>query len=326
MERAIRRALGVTTLAACAAVAGCAATGTTTHGTTAHGTTTGRGTAPPRGSTSAPAAAPRPAATPRQRAVADAAGILTAFVPPPGALRLPKAPGTDGGLLKFPSSSVVSIALVDDASFWLAPGQPQALLAWEQAHLPRRFTPQDEGFGSASWRAFSLPPAPGVLTDRELVVEVIAAGGGQTAIRVDAQVAWQPPRPAGEHVPSKARVVTVAAVPEVAVTAGTGRLRLPAPVTIASAPAVARLAALVDSLQLSTIGVASCPAFLAPALRLTFRSGPGGPALAVAQGPASCATVLFTLGGRQQPALQVPDGFVSQVLAIAGLHWRLSPR
>jgi hypothetical protein len=316
VERAIRRALGVTTLAACAAVAGCAAAGTTA-----------RGTAPARGTAAAPAVAsrPAPAATPRQRAVADAAAILNKFVPPPGARRLAKAPGTDGGLLKFPSSSVVSIALVDDASFWLAPGQPPAVLAWEQAHLPRQFTPEDQGFGPPSWdRMFSLPPVPGVLTDRELAVEVIAASGGQTAIRVDAQVAWQPPRPRGEYVPSAARVVTVAAVPDIAAPAGAaGRLRLPAPVTITSAPAVARLAALVDSLPLSTIGVASCPAFLAPVVQLTFRARPGGPALAVAQGPAPCGIVLFTLGGRQQPALQVPDGFVSRVLATAGLRWRL---
>jgi hypothetical protein len=300
MERAIRRVLGVTTVAACAAVAGCAGAGTTTA----------------RGSGSEPA----PAATPRQRAVTDAAVILTAFVPPPGARRLQKAPGTDGGLLKFPSSTVVSTALVDDVSFWLAPGQPSAALAWEQAHLPRRFTPQDEGFGPASWRAFSLPPAPGVLTDRELVVEVIAAGGGQTAIRVDAQVAWQPPRPPGEHVPSAARAVTVSTVPGMAVGAG----RLPAPVTITAAAVVARLAAFADSLPLSTIGVASCPAFVAPGVRLTFRARPGGPALAVAEGPESCGTVAFTVGGRQQPVLQVPDGFVSQVLTTAGLRWRLS--
>jgi hypothetical protein len=286
---------------------------------------------PRHGTGDGDAAASRPAspasapATPRQRAVAGAAAILNTFVPPPGARRLAKAPGTDGGLLKFPSSSVVSIALVDDASFWLAPGQPPAVLAWEQAHLPRRFTPEDQGFGPPSWdRMFSLPAVPGVLTDRELVVEVIAAGGGQTAIRVDAQVAWQPPRPRGEYVPSAAHVVTVAAVPDIAAPAGAGRLRRPAPVTITSAPVVARLAALVGSLQLSTIGVASCPAFLAPVVQLTFRARPGAPALAIAQGPAPCGTVLFTVGVRQQPALQVPDGFVSRVLTIAGLRWRLS--
>ena len=298
MERAIRRSLGVTTLAAFAAVTGCAGAGTTTA----------------RGSASAPAA------TPRQRAVTDAAAILTAFVPPPGARRLQQAPGTDGGLLEFPSSTVVSTALVDDVSFWLAPGQPSAVLSWEQAHLPRRFTPEDEGSGPVGWRTFSLPPAPGVLTDRELVVEVIAAGGGRTAIRVDAQVAWQSPRPPGEHVPSAAQVVMVSAVPPALPGAG----GLPAPVTITAAAVVARLAAFVDSLRLSTIGVASCPAFVAPGVRLTFRARPGGPALAVAAGPEPCGTVAFTVGGRQQPALQVPDGFVGQVLTTASLRWRLS--
>ena len=87
---------------------------------------------------------------------------------------------------------------------------------------------------------------------------------------------------------------------------------------------MARLAAFVDSLRLSTIGVASCPAFVAPGVRLTFRARPGGPALAVAEGPASCGIVPFTVGGRQQPALQATDGFVSQVLTIVGLRWRLS--
>jgi hypothetical protein len=33
--------------------------------------------------------------------------------------------------------------------------------------------------------------------------------------------------------------------------------------------------------------------------------------------------VLFTVGGGQQPALDVTDTFVTQVLTIAGLHWRL---
>lgn len=103
---------------------------------------------------------------------------------------------------------------MDDVSFWQAPGQPQAVLAWEQAHLPRRFTPEDAGFGPPSWdRTFSLSPIPGVLNARDLVVEVASAGNGQTAIRVDTQVSWQPPRPAAERVPSGVRVVTIAQLP-----------------------------------------------------------------------------------------------------------------
>ena len=129
---------------------------------------------------------------------------------PLGGQRLPKAPD----VLKVPTSTLVSTTLVDDVSFWQAPGQPQAILAWEQAHLPRRFTPEDADVGPPSWdRTFSLTPVPGVLNARDLVVEVAGAGNGRTVIRVDAQVSWQPPRPVSERVPSAARVVTITQLP-----------------------------------------------------------------------------------------------------------------
>src|SRR5690349_15747624 len=253
-------------LAACAAMAaGCAATHTTTGQVTA--------------------ASP----TPRQRAVADAAAILRAFVVPPGAQRLPRAPDA----LKAPTTILVSTALVDDVSFWRAPGQPQAVLAWEQAHLPRRFTPGDADFGPPSWdRTFSLSPVPGVLNARDLVVEVTGAGNGQTAIRVDAQVTWQPPRPGLEKVPAATRVVTITQLPSL----NPHAKRPPAPVTITHLAVLQRLAALVDNLQRSTIGqAASCPAAFGGGIRLTFRARAGGPPLAVAQGPAPCGTVQFSI-------------------------------
>jgi hypothetical protein len=107
--------------------------------------------------------------TSRERAVADAAAILKAFAVPPGARRLQRAPDA----LKAPITILISTTLVDDVSFWRAPGQPQAVLAWEQAHLPSRFTPGDQDFGPPSWdRMFELPPVPGVLNARDLVVEV----------------------------------------------------------------------------------------------------------------------------------------------------------
>ena len=286
-------------LAACAAmaVAGCA----TTH------TTTGPVTAASRAAGSL---------TPRERAVADAAAILKAFAVPPGAQRLPQAP--DG--LKVPITTVVSTALVDDVSFWRAPGRPQAVLAWEQAHLPGRFTPGDADFGPPSWdRMFSLSPVPGVLNVRDLVVEVTGAGNGQAAIRVDAQVSWQQPRPAAERVPAATRVVTITQLPSL----GRHTRHPPKPVTITGLTVVWRLSALVDSLQLSVIGPgASCPPPLG-GIRLTFLAGAGGPPLAVAQGPAACGTVQFSVDGKQQPALQITDSFIPQVLKFADLHWKV---
>jgi hypothetical protein len=275
-------------------VAGCAATHTTTGSVTTA------------------------SATPRERAVADAAAILKAFAVPPGARRLQQAPDA----LKAPMTTLVSAALVDNASFWRAPGQPQAVLAWEQAHLPRRFTPGDADFGPPSWdRTFSLSPVPGVLNARDLVVEVTSAGNGQTAIRVDAQVSWQPTRLASERVPSAARVVTITQLPSL-----DPRARRPhAPVTITDLAVVRRLAALIDNLQLSTIGpAASCPAAFGGGIRLTFLTRADGPPLAVAQGPAACGTVQFSVGGERQPALQLTDSFIPQVLKLAGLHWTVS--
>ena len=100
MRAHVRCAPGTTLLlAVCAAMA---AVGCATH--------TATGPASPR---------------PRGRAVTDAAAILRAFVVPPGAQRLHKAPEA----LKVPISTLVSTTLVDDVSFWRAPGQPQAVLA-----------------------------------------------------------------------------------------------------------------------------------------------------------------------------------------------------
>jgi hypothetical protein len=286
-------------MAACAAmVAGCAAT----HATTGPVTAASRTAASP---------------TPRERAAAEAAAILRAFVVPLGGQRLPKAPD----VLKVPSSTLVSTTLIDDVSFWRAPGQPQAILAWEQAHLPRRFTPGDADFGPPSRdRTFSLAPVPGVLNARDLVVEVAGAGNGQTVIRVDAQVSWQPPRPASERVPSAARVVTITQLP----TPDPQASRPPAPVTITSLAVVQRLAALVDGLELSTIGPgASCPMPPGGGIRLMFLARAGGPPLAAAQGPAACGTVQFSVGGKPQLALQITDSFIPQVLKLADLHWKV---
>lgn len=142
MRTPLRCALGtmLTMAARAAMVTACAATNTMT-GSAAASRTAG----PP---------------TARERAVSEAAAILRTFVVPPGGQRLPKAPD----VLKVPSSTLVSTTLVDDVSFWRTPGQPRAVLAWEQAHLPRRFTPEDAGFGPPSWdRTFSLSPVPGML-------------------------------------------------------------------------------------------------------------------------------------------------------------------
>ena len=307
MRPDIPRILGITISAACAATA-VAACGTT-H-------------APAGSATQAASrpASPSPAATPRQRAVSDAAAILASFVAPPGARRLSAAPALDGGVLKNASDYPVSTALVDDTSWWLTAGQPQAVLAWEKGRLPRQFAAGDSTFGQTLSDTFSLPPVPGVLNTRDLVVEVVSAGGGKTAIRVDAQVTWQPPKSASESVPSAASVVTISELRSML----PHTKRPPAPVTITDPAVTKKIAALIDALPVSTLGVASCPAMFGSGIELTFRAKAGGPVLAAVNSAGGCDTVLLSVGGKQEPALAGSASVVSKALKAAGLHWNVN--
>src|ERR1700722_11025098 len=95
------------------------------------------------GSTGIPltsAKSPAPAArTPSQRAVADAKAILASFAVPTGGQQLSAAPTVEDGVLKSPAQTPRTPDLVDKAEWWIAPGAPQAVLAWEASHRPHRF-------------------------------------------------------------------------------------------------------------------------------------------------------------------------------------------
>ena len=321
MRSADGKALGSAALAACAAfaLAACAAT-------------------PPSAIrqspvSSAPASASAAAAgqptsvageTLRQRAEADAAAIVRSFAVPPGGHRLAGPPNLPGGVLKTPISYLGAAWEVHVTGYWETPGSPQALLAWEQAHLPLRFTLGDADFGPPAWdREFLLAPE-GALTTRELTVEVASSGVGQTGIRLDAWVAWQPPRSAGSLIPPAARAVTIAELSN-GESVGRPASRPPAPVTITDPAVVRGLAALIDGLPLSTVPPdAPCPLALGPFLSLTFRARPGGPALAIAETDQPCGSVALTVRGARQPALQNEPSLDGQIVKLAALPWKPS--
>jgi hypothetical protein len=86
---------------------------------------------------------------------------------------------------------------------------------------------------------------------------------------------------------------------------------------------VRRLTALIDGLPLSTTPPgALCPSSR-PALSLTFRARPGGPALAIAQTGQQCYSVALTVRGAQQLPLQNEPTLDTQILKLAGLPWKL---
>jgi hypothetical protein len=273
-------------------------------------------------SPSAPAPSWTAGQSTRQQAEAAAAALLADFVPPPGARRLAGPPDLPDGREQHPQSSLVSNSMVDEAAFWEAPGDPQSLLSWEQARLTgMRFTVGDADFGPPSWdREFDLPAA-GVLTNRELIVEVVGAGNGQTAIRLDADVAWQPSRPPDDLVPNAARVVTISEL----ASGNPQAKRPPAPVTIAGRTVVGRLAAFVDSLPVSQLNneAVSCPAVFGVSLQLAFRARTGGPVVALVQTDQACGMVDFTVTGQRPLGLESNTNVDRQILAIASLPWKL---
>jgi hypothetical protein len=220
---------------------------------------------------------------------------------------------------------------VDKAGLWRVPGAPRHVLAWVAAHLPPRFSP-DGGMTVnpssdqvALWMdTFALPPVSGVLYTRQLTVEVVDAGGGQTDVRVDALVNWLPPRPATEMVPARVGVVTFREIPG---SAERG-VQPPAPVTISGTATVRELVAAVDELPLAPPDYGeSCPADFGAYLDVSFLTRSGGPALAVLRADLTgCGLTYFDIGGKEQPTLGTYGGahaIAAELLRLAGLHWDL---
>ncbi len=226
-------------------------------------------------------------------------------------------------MLKHEAQIPLGADLVDKAGWWIVPGGPRPVLAWETKHLPPRFSADETGStggpgAMTEWDdEFALPAVYGVLDSREPMVQAVA-DGEQTAVRVDAQVTWTPARPASEQVPPAARAVTVSED----LGLNQGSARPPKPVTITDPAKVRRLAALVNDLPLTTPGESSCPAGFDDSITLTFRAGPGTPALAVATAELSgCPVVTFAVGDKSQPALASVSG--PRILRIAGLPWKI---
>jgi hypothetical protein len=315
------------------ALAGLALTAAAVVALSGCGTASGPGPTDPvsvrTGSTGVPltsAKAPAPATpSPGQRAVADATAILASFAVPKGARKLPAAPAVEDGALKTAGQAPETPDLVDKAEWFIAPGTPQSVLAWEAGHLPRRFSSSGIGTGSGPgfkvWsQSFSLPDIPAVLDSRGLLVTVVQ-DGDETALRVDAQVTWQPARPATERVPAAAHAVTVS----MDIGMNQGGKQPPKPVTITDPARVRALTALINGLALFPPGMFNCPADFGADLTLTFRAGPRAPGLAVATVDlAGCDGVDLTIGGKSQPALAGPGTDTGpQILKTAGLPWKL---
>jgi hypothetical protein len=321
--------LAGTLLAAALALAGCAVAHPSATAASQAATTTAH-----------PAAAT--ALSPRQRAEADAAAILAAFVVPPGARRLPGAPSGQANQLKHITGSSASPNWIDKAGFWQVKGDPQQVLAWTASHVGRSHTagglitnlPVPDRPETVWERDYMLPPVPAVEDTRELTVEVADAGNGQTAIRVDAQVTWLPAREARAMVPAAATAISMSVIPDPNL-----NRKPPRPVTVTSLEAVHRISALVNSLPVFPPGPRECGPGGVAALLLTFLTAPQGRVLATAYvSTEGCEPVFFAVGSQKiindtrtwnapgVTELGVPfhgRAFADTVLKTAGSQWNL---
>ena len=242
---------------------------------------------------------------------------------PPGAVALHSVPRAQERLLGDPASEPGTPDLVDDASWWRVPGQLEAVLAWEKAHLPSRFSASGSGTSYADGQTtavsevFSLPAVSNVLSQRQLQVQAAPDGGGQVLVRVDAQDTWLPAKPATDKVPSAATVVTITAIPGL-----DAKGKPPAPSTITDPSTVKRIVSLINGLPVYPPGAFSCAMSTGQGLRLTFRTGAGGPVVAVATAEiGGCLSVGLVAEGKSEPALSAASTPVTRALGIAGLKW-----
>ena len=273
-------------LAGCAVVSGHAAT-------TAH----------PAATTAHPAAAT--AQSPKQRAEADAAAILAAFVVPPGARELPGPPTGQASQMKDITGSSASPNWIDKTGFWQVKGDPRQVLGWTASHVGRSHTDGGlitnlpvQGRPETVWeRDYALPPVPGVEDTRELSVEVADAGGGQAAIRVDAQVTWLPARQASQLVPATATAIEMSVIPDPNL-----NKNRPQSAAVTSPAAVRRITAMVNALPVFPPGQRECGLGRGDveALVLTFLSAPHGTVLATAYvSTEGCQPALLAVGSQK---------------------------
>ena len=274
-------------------------------------------------------------ASPQQRARADAAWILASFVPPPGSTRLARPPAGVHGALSQPASWPFNPDVVDDSSLWQVPGPPSAVLDYEKAHLPARL--QFGGNGNhggpgyqVTYDDFEAQSGLGPVEAGQLQVNSITSASGQTYVRVDAQVTWQPARPAATFVPAgRIHAVVVTAVP-----GANDPKKPPAPVTVTDPGAVTQLVSLVNGLPLYPPGtVPSCLMDDGAGLRMEFLATAGGPRLATAFAKSDgCGGVFLLLGAGKLASTGFATGgaialgefdykLAGKALAISGLRW-----
>lgn len=202
----------------------------------------------------------------------DAAQLLRRVVLPADAVASAGDPAGDGHWLSRPGQVPAAVNLVDRHRWWTVAEDETDASAFVRAHQPKGTRSVTEGIGdgqqfSTDSLTFQLAPIGGALGTRWVVVALISLAGGQTGVRVDAEVQWLVPRPAGERIPREARFLEV--------TVGRPNHPLTSDVSVTSPAKIRRIASLINGLETVQPGVFDCTGEAEdPVVRFTFRSAP----------------------------------------------------
>jgi hypothetical protein len=282
---------------------------------------------------SAGAGIPKPppaiAAARRRRARADAASLLGRVRLPAGAKQLAGEPAGDGGTLSRPATRPAAVStLVDEHTWWRAPGSAASVLDYVNGHVPRGGKlvesasqgPSGGGLRSG-YDGFVWPPVGRLLGSRQLLVQVTNLAGGGAGVRVDAQVQWIIPRPVSERIPQ--------GVHEVDITRGAPGEAPTLEIKVVSPSNIRALVAMVNGLGIVQPGAYSCPSFspAEPVVTFKFLASDEGAVLAsasqlagVSEPTTPCDPMTFSIRGHARTALLGGARVVTNAGRMLGVH------
>jgi hypothetical protein len=243
--------------------------------------------------------------------------LIAENVLPPGARGLPQRP-IPLGLRQVGGQAIGVKSSVDVYRLFALPVSMRQAAAFLARHAPAGTrsggTGQSGGPGGITEMDVSYflnRLAPGI-SSAGLTDTVVPARRGGSLLRIDAQVIWNPPRSAAEHIdPRDYRAVRIHAE-----LYGHGAQHVTR--TFTARGVIGRLARLLNGLPASPGGLYPCPLQLAT-YQLTFEPKASQPKIVVAtQG---CSSDTVTVGGARQPALED----FGKLTALAGQITRVRP-
>jgi hypothetical protein len=117
--------------------------------------------------------------------------MLDAAIVPPGSVQVFSLPG---GVFAQPSQQPGCTPLIDQARYWMVPGDPQGIASFLQAHAPPGIPNKSVGWSgtgggqTASYDVLDAERGNSGGSPAELDFTVAALGAGMAGIRADAEV------------------------------------------------------------------------------------------------------------------------------------------